>query len=298
MQFWASCAKPATEPEEHHDMDNIDSDEDYGLSLTGIEKAETETGSGSEPEPELGPDVADIRQAVAHAAPPAKNLYAKLKGDKMPRVLAVVPKPATGQKTAVEGAAHTNSAQEARPVGDETSEIRKAFQICLDDEANLEGLEDPNLVLHMERARAEYAERRISEKRRPPNLDALKADHKRILVEINSLLRALEEQKAERQRNTDEICVHGSNAKRLSTAPTATNGPPPHGYPALKQPIPPECLEAFRLLGIQIAKDGDLSKKSVEFCEESLKSLTLLRRNIEGLLDSLWRLVEAPDSSV
>jgi hypothetical protein len=175
-----------------------------------------------------------------------------------------------------------------------TDDLRKAFQICLDDEANLAGLEDPDLVEHMELARATYAEKLISEKRSAPNLDELKAKHKQILVEMNSLLRAIEEQKAERQRNTDEICVHGSNAKRLSAGPTA-NVPPPHGYPALKSPVPPECLEAFKRLSAQIAEDGELSQKSVAFCEDTLKKLTLLRRGIEGLLDALWRLAENPN---
>ncbi len=268
-----------------------DSDsEDYGLF-----SAESEIGG----EPDLGPDVADVRHSASktpevpgrgvapdNAARPApKSLYEKLKGEKMPRLFAA-PSDQEANPGSVKGA-------EAREPGYGTEDLKKAFQICLDDEANLAGLEDPDLVVHMERARSTYAENLISEKRCGPDPAALKATHKQVLVDINSLLRAVEEQKAERQRNTDEICVHSSNAKRLSVGAVA-HVPPPHGYPVLKAPVAPECLEAFKRLGAQIAEDGDMSQKSVAFCEDTLKRLTLLRRSIEGLLDGLWRLAESP----
>lgn len=269
-----------------------DSDpEDYGIF-------------SSEPGPGLGPDVADIRRLARDAenAPEstpestpesaAKSLYEKLKGSKMPKLLA----DKTEKARPIASGQASDSSGDANPAT-LTEEIKKAFQVCLDDEANLEGLEDPDLVNHMECARSTYAESIISEKRVTPKLDALKAAHKQVLVEINSLLRALEDQRAERQRNTDEICVHGANAKRLSAGPVAGT-PPPHGFPVLKAPVPPECLEAFKRLGAQITDDGDLSQKSVAFCEDALKRLTLLRRSIEGLLDSLWWLAENPKSPV
>jgi hypothetical protein len=284
-------------------MANSDS-EDYGLFSS-------EFGPEPEPglEPELGPDIVDVRLSASRGAPPenaapaAKNLYERLKGKMNLRGASDPPTPQPPQLFA-DHIGKTSGGQGADPggatgaeLGCATDDLRKAFQICLDDEANLAGLEDPDLVEHMELARATYAEKLISEKRYAPNLDELKANHKQILVEINSLLRAMEEQKAERQRNTDEICVHGSNAKRLSACPVA-NVPPPHGYPALKSPVPPECLEAFKRLSVQIAEDGELSQKSVAFCEDALKKLTLLRRGIEGLLDALWRLAENPGPTV
>jgi hypothetical protein len=266
-------------------MADIDIDE-YGLFSDNL-------GLGDEAEPVLGPDVVDVRRQD----PPnvAKGLYEKLKGKKMPEAFNhtnVNPKVPGVQKLEP-----TEVSAEPPTPNIETEALKKSFQVCLDDEANLEGLEDPDLVNHMEHARSAYAEDIIAEKRRAPNLDMLKATHKQVLVEINTLLREVENQKAERQRNTDEICVHSSNAKRLSAGPTA-NTPPPHGFPGLKTPVPAKCLEAFKRLGAQMAEDGDLSQKSVVFCEDTLKRLTLLRRSIESLLDALWRLAENPNQSL
>jgi hypothetical protein len=173
------------------------------------------------------------------------------------------------------GADHHDTIASAR-AGASYSELQRAHQVDLNDAERLADLEDPGLVAHMNRARAQRAEH-ARQRAELPSAAALQGADADARHSLSALSVELKDLRGALQQCADEVLLHASNARKIAA------GAAPHGYAAGDPPA------AVAALGERVATSGDALTRTIGALVALERHLTLARRTYETVIDGLAR---------
>jgi hypothetical protein len=158
--------------------------------------------------------------------------------------------------------------------------------VDLNDEDALvrDGLEDRGLLVHMQEARGKLAD--LEEKRKDiPDEDELRKKHIQNLRLVSSCVSDLTRRLGEYQTTIENTLVQSSNADKLAT------GRQPHAYPKVKGEKP-DNADALVHMSKKLAENGQAHQTLHEMFSGVLKSLIVLRREYESVVDGYGKIAE------
>jgi hypothetical protein len=170
-------------------------------------------------------------------------------------------------------------------------ELRRLYQLNLNEEGNLGTLEDPALIARMGEARLLLAEHERAEASRVHRLDAIRSEFVKVMRDLTSLLRSLEE-RHKSERGNVELGHHLGYALA-----DLEKGRRAHGYPSLSLKTR-ENPEVRSLTGLVVTKSKATAaafEKFVEFIEGAHQGLFVMRREFEALFESLISALNAAE---
>ena len=164
-------------------------------------------------------------------------------------------------------------------------------QVDLNLEANAANLEDPTLIVHMEKARTRLAEQEKALLRLPQRED-LRTTYINSVGELSTLIRALD---IEHQANRENVETGHLLARDLHTLAA---GQKPHGFSAAFGAVSladPDTKEAMCIAENKAITIAASYEKLHSFVGSVARTLFLLRRDIETFGDGLFDLIEASE---
>lgn len=153
------------------------------------------------------------------------------------------------------------------------------------------GLEDPDLLQHMEMARRALQQHEQKQSRLF-EVDEIRKQDTSARRALSTLITGVIEQKMGLQCACDEVDLHLTNIGRLQLG--TADGKPPHGYPAPCQSADANMNANLGHLHKKLAGTSKSLAKLLEGLTEFERELTLTRRNYEQVVDALHRRAEAP----
>jgi hypothetical protein len=160
-------------------------------------------------------------------------------------------------------------------------EMRRQYQVDLNEEKHLEDLEDKGLVEHMRVARRRLAEG-DAERATLPSRVTLLRDDMATRRALSALMTKLKEQQMTLQCACDEVHAQATNVGRLAGAEQ------PHGYPPVGEELPSMAMVGCltHLSSKMMSAVCDLNGISAALGEFE-RDLTLARRGYEAVASGL-----------
>jgi hypothetical protein len=166
-------------------------------------------------------------------------------------------------------------------------ELQSRHQIDLNDARNLQGLEDPGLVAHMEAARVRLAAQ-TQALARLPQREALRTEYLRNQGALTEALTGVEAEIAQLRAHLEEVFVVPRHCAEFA------QGREPHRAKALTPAARADAsvCAALQFLGERAAKAADGIEKAVAGLEEWRQVLFTARREGAAVFDGLLALLE------